>query len=143
MTRRTTRVLCWMTGLMLAAATPALADSHEGHGKGHEKSAAAGKNGTGPSAETRAKMADAHDKMAACLRSTRPISECHAEMKKAHHDAGHGCDCAEGHHGKGECSEHGSEHGAGHDAHGKSKGKGGQSTAPAPTSTPTTSGPTQ
>ena len=33
-------------------------------------------------AEQRSKMADLHEKMAACLRSTRPISECHDEMMK-------------------------------------------------------------
>ena len=32
--------------------------------------------------EQRGKMADLHEKMAACLRSTRPISECHDEMMK-------------------------------------------------------------
>ena len=31
--------------------------------------------------EQRSKMADAHEKMAACLRSTRPLKECHQEMK--------------------------------------------------------------
>src|SRR5689334_21364211 len=32
--------------------------------------------------EQRQKMADLHDKMAACLRSDRPLSECHQEMMK-------------------------------------------------------------
>jgi len=34
-------------------------------------------------AEQRTKMADAHEKMAACLRSDKPIGDCHAEMKKS------------------------------------------------------------
>ncbi|MHB1845171.1 MAG: hypothetical protein ACYCWW_10095 [Deltaproteobacteria bacterium] len=33
--------------------------------------------------DQRSKMADAHEKMAACLRSTRPVKECHQEMKKS------------------------------------------------------------
>lgn len=140
MTRRTTRMLCWMTGLMLAAATPALADSHEahgkGHGKGHEKSAATGKSGTGPSAETRAKMATAHEKMAACLRSTRPIDECHAEMRKACHESGHGSECSMGHHGEGHEEGHG-------ESHGKGMSKSGKAPATTPSAAPTTSGPTQ
>jgi len=46
------------------------------------------------SKEMRAKMAAAHEQMAACLKSDRPIMECHAEMMKQHeefmmhHDAG-------------------------------------------------------
>jgi hypothetical protein len=35
------------------------------------------------SAEARQKMADSHQKMADCLKSERPIDECHAEMRKA------------------------------------------------------------
>jgi hypothetical protein len=37
-----------------------------------------------PTKEMREKMAAAHEKIAACLRSDRPIDECHAEMKKMH-----------------------------------------------------------
>lgn len=33
--------------------------------------------------EQRKKMADVHEKMAACLRSDRPMSECHEEMMNA------------------------------------------------------------
>jgi hypothetical protein len=33
--------------------------------------------------EQRQKMADAHEKMAVCLRSDKPVSDCHEEMKKA------------------------------------------------------------
>lgn len=44
--------------------------------------------------EMRAKMAATHEQMAACLKSDRPITECHAEMMKQHdefmmhHEAG-------------------------------------------------------
>jgi precorrin-2 methylase len=44
--------------------------------------------------EMRAKMAAAHEQMAACLKSDRPLSDCHAEMMKqhdefmTHHEAG-------------------------------------------------------
>ena len=34
--------------------------------------------------EMRAKMAAAHEQMAACLKSDRPIMECHDEMMKQH-----------------------------------------------------------
>ena len=37
-----------------------------------------------PTKEMREQMAQAHEKMAVCLRSSRPIDECHAEMKKMH-----------------------------------------------------------
>ena len=37
-----------------------------------------------PTKEEREKMAQAHEKMAACLRSDRPMSDCHAEMMKLH-----------------------------------------------------------
>ena len=33
--------------------------------------------------EQRQKMADAHEKMAVCLRSERPLADCHEEMKSA------------------------------------------------------------
>lgn len=46
-----------------------------------------------PTKEQREKMAEAHEKIAACLRSDRPIDECHAEMKQMHeammHHHGH------------------------------------------------------
>ena len=38
-----------------------------------------------PTKEMREKMASAHEQMAACLRSDRPTSDCHAEMMQ-HHD---------------------------------------------------------
>jgi hypothetical protein len=34
--------------------------------------------------EQREEMAQAHEKMAACLRSDRAIEECHSEMMKSH-----------------------------------------------------------
>ncbi len=33
--------------------------------------------------DQRQKMADAHERMAVCLRSDKPVSDCHEEMKKA------------------------------------------------------------
>ncbi len=46
-----------------------------------------------PSKETREKMATAHERMAACLRSDKPIAECHSEMMKSfgHVPADSGC----------------------------------------------------
>src|SRR5690348_10516473 len=43
-------------------------------------------------AEQRSKMAEAHEKMASCLRSDRPLSECHDEMMKSHNSTSGG-DC--------------------------------------------------
>lgn len=42
--------------------------------------------------EQRSKMAEAHEKMATCLRSDRPFSECHDEMMRTHESTGMG-DC--------------------------------------------------
>jgi hypothetical protein len=39
-----------------------------------------------PTKEMRQQMAVAHEKMAACLRSDKPISECREEMQKSCHD---------------------------------------------------------
>jgi len=36
------------------------------------------------SKETREKMASVHEQMAACLRSTKSLDDCHHEMMKAH-----------------------------------------------------------
>jgi hypothetical protein len=36
----------------------------------------------GPSKEIREKMATLHEQMAACLRSDKPVADCHAEMMK-------------------------------------------------------------
>ena len=43
-----------------------------------------------PTHEMRQKMAGAHEQMAACLRSDRPIAECHEEMMKNHDMMHHG-----------------------------------------------------
>ncbi len=43
-------------------------------------------------AEQRGKMAEAHERLAACLRSDRPLSECRDEMMKSHESMGMG-DC--------------------------------------------------
>ncbi len=44
------------------------------------------------SKEMRAKMASAHEQLATCLRSDRPIAECHDEMMKQHEMMHHGHD---------------------------------------------------
>ncbi|HWG70691.1 MAG TPA: hypothetical protein VN692_14855 [Steroidobacteraceae bacterium] len=46
-----------------------------------------------PSKELRAKMADAHEQMAACLRTDRAMSDCREEMMKECHQlmGEHGC----------------------------------------------------
>ena len=52
-----------------------------------------------PTAEMRAQMATIHDQMAACLRSEKPVSDCHAEMMKscrAISPAGQGCQMGAG-----------------------------------------------
>jgi hypothetical protein len=75
-----------------------------------EKSAA-----SEPSKEDRAEMAAIHEKMAECLRSERPFSECRSEMRKSCHDrmGGRACpmmsdDGGAGHgHGMGPGMRHG------------------------------------
>jgi hypothetical protein len=65
--------------------------------------------------EERAKMADAHEKMAACLRSDRPFMDCHKEMWEAHKGMMGG---------KGECPMHGGKgHHHKHDSDDKNEGK--------------------
>jgi hypothetical protein len=44
---------------------------------------AAGPPPAEPSPELRARMAAAHQKMADCLKSSRPIAECRAEMRES------------------------------------------------------------
>jgi hypothetical protein len=90
-------MLGWMTVSLLALASPALADSHESDTQsGHATHGKSGK--MDPTPEARAKMADAHQRMADCLRSTRPMKECKAEMKKAC-EGMHGAEgCSMGHH---------------------------------------------
>lgn len=98
--------------IVLALAMPALADRHEGHGKNRGQAGQAG-----PTPEQRAKMATAHEQMAACLRTTRPIGDCHRDMRAAHEAACANGGCGKhhgGHHG-GRDGEHG--HGRDHDHH--------------------------
>jgi hypothetical protein len=40
----------------------------------------------GPSKESREKMAAFHEQLAACLRSDKPIAECHKEAMKHHEE---------------------------------------------------------
>jgi hypothetical protein len=115
MVKRTKRVLGWMTILMLAAAGPALADNQGDQNKAPAKAKAsptktAPAPKAGPSPEKRAKMATRHEQMAICLRSTRPISECHMDMHKACEASG---DCPMGQHGHAEGMQHGARHGHG------------------------------
>lgn len=118
--------------LMLGAftlAAPVLADSH---GKpGAADAAEPGSKGKKePGAEERAAMADAHQRMAECLRSDRPMKECCGEMKKAHASFGHGKRCAVGDsctHGDSCPNDQGCPHGDDCDGscehHGRSGGK--------------------
>jgi len=64
--------------------------------------------------EQRQQMAEMHQKMADCLKSDKPLSECRSEMMKACHDkmGAEGCPMM-GHHGEG----HGHKHGASHEEH--------------------------
>ncbi len=41
---------------------------------------------TAPTKEMRMKMAQAHERMAECLRSERTMADCHKEMKHERHD---------------------------------------------------------
>jgi hypothetical protein len=56
-----------------------------------------------PSKETREKMAVLHEQMAACLRSDKSLSECHAQMMKSCHESlgANGCPMGMGHMGHG------------------------------------------
>lgn len=68
---------------------------------------------SGPSKESREKMAAAHDKMAKCLRSEKSMRECHEEMHKQCKEGG-GKDCpmmgkmgkGKGHHHHEDSDEH-------------------------------------
>lgn len=139
MTKRTNRALGWLAVALLAFAAPALAGQPEGAGKGPGKGPASAERKP-PTAEQRVKMAEHHERIAACLRSTRPIEECRAEMRTMHEEMRKQCKEA----GGGECpmgypghqrGHHGDHHG------GKGKGMGGPATgdtsttetAPAPT----------
>ncbi len=65
-----------LIGLIATLGGPALAE---------EKGAAPAK-APQMTAEQLSKMAEAHQQMAACLRSDRPLSECHEEMMKSCHE---------------------------------------------------------
>ena len=61
--------------------------------------------------EQRNKMADAHEKFAACLRSEKPVGDCHEDLKKS-------CEGTMG----AECPMmHGMHHGGGKPPHGQMK----------------------
>lgn len=77
MTRATT-VVCGIALLSLAGASLAAEPEHMDRPP--------------PTKEMRAKMASAHEQMAACLRSERPIAECHDAMMKQHEMMHHGHD---------------------------------------------------
>ncbi|MDE2219187.1 MAG: hypothetical protein KGL25_04415 [Gammaproteobacteria bacterium] len=62
--------------LLALAATAGIAYSAESEHMDHPA----------PSKEMRAKMAAAHEQLAACLKSDKPISECHEEMMKMHEE---------------------------------------------------------
>jgi hypothetical protein len=78
----------------LALATPAFAeDPTEESAPGEQKMPTMTK-------EQRQKMAEAHENMATCLRSDRPMKECHEEMMKAckEHMGKNGCPFMRGKH---------------------------------------------
>ena len=75
---RATTVACGIALLSLAGASLAADPDHS------DQSA--------PSKEMRATMATAHEQLAACLRSDRPIAECHELMMKQHEIMHHGHD---------------------------------------------------
>ncbi len=104
---RTNSLLGFLAIGLISLASPALADPHEKTEKAEKTGQSAKRE---PSPEARAKMADAHQKMAECLRSTRPIQECKAEMHKTcegmHGEGG----CSMGHHAEDAAHEHGTDH---------------------------------
>ncbi len=73
---RGTLIACGVTLLWTAGAALAAEAEHAGR--------------PAPTHEMREKMAGAHEQMAACLRSDRPIADCHGEMMKNHDMMGHG-----------------------------------------------------
>ena len=50
-------------------------------------------NPTAPPKEVREKMATLHEQMAACLRSDKPLADCHSEMMKSCQDTMGKKDC--------------------------------------------------
>ena len=91
MTSRTSRWCGLIAALALVQVSPAFAADPE-------KTAP-----SEPGPQVRQQMADAHQKMAECLRSDRPLSECRAEMRKS-------CQMM----GEGGCSMMGAGGGMGH-----------------------------
>jgi len=79
-------------GLFAFSAHAESSDSDE-HAKHHPNASPKASMMKEPSPEMRKKMADAHQKMADCLKSDRPMSECKQEMMKECHqmmkDKGH------------------------------------------------------
>jgi hypothetical protein len=73
--------------LALAAGPAAFAEHHDGKGM---------------TPEQRAKMAEHHQKMADCLKSDKPMDECHKEMKADCEAMGEACP----HHGHGKKKGH-------------------------------------
>ncbi len=71
MGRSSSRLIVWLVLLALASAGPTWAAD--------PKKAPPPE----PSAEQRQKMAEVHEKMAECLRSSRPLAECRSEMATA------------------------------------------------------------
>ena len=70
------RLACWFAPVLLACAASPWAQDQP----------------AAPSPEMRAKMAAAHEKMAACLRSSKDITDCRAEMHRSCQALGeHGC----------------------------------------------------
>lgn len=74
MIRRTNRWITLLAAFALASASATFAAEPE-------KGATAA-----PTPEARQKMAEVHQRMADCLKSDRPMSECRAEMAKSCHD---------------------------------------------------------
>lgn len=72
--------------------------------------------GPEPTAEQRQKLAAMHEKMAACLRSDRPVRDCHKEMMDTCHDMGKDCPMMRGH-GPGPMGDHHERMHGGEDAH--------------------------
>ena len=73
--------LLTVTGLSMTIAFSALAAETTPATKMDDK-----KDKPAVTAEQREKMASMHEKVATCLRSTKPFEECHEEMKKEHEE---------------------------------------------------------
>ena len=71
MTNRTSRWCGLVAAIALLSASPAFAKEREAQAP------------PDPTPEARAEMATAHQKMADCLKSDRPMADCRAEMMKS------------------------------------------------------------